>query len=460
MTSFLKVSGKEEPGSASLLLKIAVPLIITTSSSSLMNFVDRMFLSWYSADTLAACLPAGMLSFAVISFFMGMCGYTNVFVANYYGKKKFANISVALWQGVLLGFLSWVIIAAFVPVGNFLIQSSNHDPSVKILEKQYYTILGFSGGLVVINNALAGFFTGRGKTMITMVVNIIGNIINILCAYAFIFGNWGFEEMGIRGAAWGTVVGNAVITLIFFAVILSPAVNRKFRITRLFGFNKKAALRLVKYGLPNGFGFFMDIVSFSVFAFFTGDIDKISLAASNIVITLESIVFMPLMGLTIGEQVLMGRYMGMKQPSTGAKTVWNAVRIGGLYVICIIILFLTVPEFFTGLFAGKVISADMELVVQKTIPLMKLLCFFTVGDLMYLTFGDAIRGAGDTKFHMKTMVCCSTLLLIPGSYIIIDVLHLSIGAAWSWIIFYAWSTGFIMFLRFLSGKWKSIDITA
>ena len=137
MIDIFKTSAQQEQGSIKLLLKIAIPLIITTSSSSLMSFVDRMFLSWYSADTLAACLPGGLLSFSVISFFMGMCGYTNVFVANYYGKKKFANLSVALWQGVILGFVSWILIAGFVPVGNFLIDSSHHDAAIKVLENDF-----------------------------------------------------------------------------------------------------------------------------------------------------------------------------------------------------------------------------------------------------------------------------------------------------------------------------------
>lgn len=460
MIDIFKTSAQEEQGSIKLLLKIAIPLIITTSSSSLMSFVDRMFLSWYSADTLAACLPGGLLSFSVISFFMGMCGYTNVFVANYYGKKKFANLSVALWQGVILGFISWIIIAAFVPVGNFLIDSSHHEAGIKVLEKQYYTILALTGGLVVINNALAGFFTGQGKTAVTMFVNVFGNLVNVALSYAMIFGNWGFSEMGIRGAAWSTVIGNAVITIVFFAIIFSPKINKRFRIGRLFGFNKQAAWRLVKYGLPNGFGFFMDIVSFSVFAFFTGNIDKISLAASNIVLTLEMIVFMPLLGLAIATQVLMGRYVGMKRPDLGIRTTWNAVRTGGVYVVGIVLCFIFAPKFFTGLFVGSSLTHDMSLVLEKTVPLMWLLCFFTVGDLMYLCFGDAIRGAGDTKFHMKAMVSCAVFLLMPGTYIIINVLHLGITAAWMWIVFYAWATGVIMMLRFLSGKWKHIDITA
>ena len=101
---------KSKEASYSLILTIALPLIITNSSQSLMQFTDRMFLAWHSPEALAACVPAGLLSFTIISFFMGSCGYTAVFVANYFGQKKYARLSVALWQGVLLGIISWLAI--------------------------------------------------------------------------------------------------------------------------------------------------------------------------------------------------------------------------------------------------------------------------------------------------------------------------------------------------------------
>ena len=458
MANVFKILKSDKPGSVGLLLRIAIPLIITTSSASIMQFTDRMFLSWYSADALAACLPAGLMSFSMVSFFMGTCGYTSVFVANYYGQKRYARLSVALWQGVLVGAFFGLIIAALVPVGLFLIGLSAHAPEVKILERQYFTVLTLFGGISIVNNALAGFFSGQGRTAITMAVNIAGNIVNIFLSYAMIFGKYGFAEMGIKGAAWSTVISGFSVTVIFFCILFSPKINAKFKLGRLFGFNKKASLRLIKYGLPNGFGFAMDIFSFSVFAFFVGNIDKISLAASNIVMTLQSIVFMPLMGLAIATQILMGQYVGRKQPDFGVKTTKTALKTGAFYVICITAAFYFFPHFFTGFFEGNVIGEDMRLIQKQTVPLLHLLCIFTWGDLTYLCFGDAIRGAGDTKFHMKAMTFCG-ILLVLGSWLIVGVLGGGIIAAWSWITAYAWITGIIMGWRFFSGKWRNIDIT-
>lgn len=458
MKNPLKIKAKDEQGSIKLLLKIALPLIITTSSQSIMQFVDRMFLAWYSPDALAACLPAGLMSFALVSFFMGTCGYTSVFVATYYGQKRYARLSVALWQGVILGVISGLIILALTPLGSYIIMASNHDSTVKILEKEYFTILCAFGGFAVINNALAGFFTGQGKTAITMVVNLVGNVVNIVLNYGLIFGELGLPEMGIRGAAWATVIGGFCVMGIFLTIIFSPKINKKFKIGRLFGFNKKAAFRLIRYGIPNGFGFFVDIFSFSVFAFFTGNIDKISLAASNIVLTLQSISFMPMLGLAISGQILMGQYVGRKQPEYGIKSTYNALKLGAIYLAFIVLTFIFFSDFWLGLFAGKDAGSQMAAIIKQAKPLLYLLCLFVWGDLIFLCFGDAIRGAGDTKFHMKAMIF-SSILLVIGSYVIVDVFGLGIRAAWGWIVFYAWITGLLMMGRFLSGRWRNIDIT-
>ncbi len=458
MKNPLKITTKDEQGSIKLLLKIALPLIITTSSQSIMQFVDRMFLAWYSPDALAACLPAGLISFAIISFFVGTCGYTSVFVATYYGQKRYASLSIALWQGVILGVISGLIILALTPIGSHIIMASGHDSAVKILESQYFTILCAFGGSAVINNALASFFTGQGKTAITMVVNLVGNVVNIVLNYGLIFGKWGLPEMGIRGAAWATVIGGFCVMALFLIIIFSPKINKKFKIVRLCGFNKDAFLRLIKYGIPNGFGFFMDIFSFSVFAFFTGNIDKISLAASNIVLTLQMISFLPLVGLAISGQILMGQYVGKKQHQYGIKSAYNALKLGAIYLTLIVSSFLLCSDFWFNLFAGADAGPQMAEIIKQARPLLYMLCIFVWGDLFFLCFGDAIRGAGDTKFHMKAMIFCSILLVI-GSYVIVDVLNLGIRVAWGWIVFYAWISGLIMLWRFLSERWRNIDIT-
>ncbi len=447
---------KSKEASYQLILTIALPLIITNSSQSLMQFTDRMFLSWYSPDALAACVPAGLLSFTLISFFMGSCGYTAVFVANYFGQKKYARLSVALWQGVLLGVISWLIIILLTPLGRFFINTTNHAPEIKTLELTYFTILTLCGGLTVINNALASFFTGRGKTLITMLANIGGNIINVFLSYIMIFGKLGLPKMGIAGAAYSTVISGFCVTLFFIYLLFSPS-NKKFRLGKLFGFNKDAITRLLRFGVPNGFGMFMDVISFTIFVLFTGNLGSISLAASNIIMTLQTLEFFPLMGLTIAGQILMAQYRGANKTELGVKALYNVFKLSLIYEAVLFFCFFTFPDIILGAFIGTQ-TAQTQAIYASAIVLLPFLFIFTLGDTVYLAFGDGLRGAGDTKYQMKLMIICASCLMI-GSYLIVEIFNGNIIDLWTWMCIYGVGTGIWMMIRFWSGKWRKIDIT-
>jgi MATE family multidrug resistance protein len=100
----LKNRWKSEGGYREVLV-VAIPLILSTATWSVQHFVDRMFLTWYSPEAIAAAMPAGMLNFSMVSIFMGTAGYVTTFVAQYYGARRFHRIGPALWQGVYVSLL-------------------------------------------------------------------------------------------------------------------------------------------------------------------------------------------------------------------------------------------------------------------------------------------------------------------------------------------------------------------
>lgn len=438
---------------------LAYPLIVLMASQVVMQFVDRMFLAWHSHTALAACVPAGVLAMTFGSMFMGLASYTSVFISQYYAKKKYASVTVSLWQGVLLAGVSSLVLAGLTPAGFALINAFGHEASVRALELKYFGILNLFGGLAVINNALASFFSGRGQTKIPMWAALFGNVVNIGLDYIMIFGKLGFPEMGIAGAAWGTIISQGFIMAVFGTLIFARRVRAEYKISKLAGFYKPVFSRLLRFGLPNGFGFLMDILSFTLFTFMVGNIDTISLQASNVVMSMQPVVFTVILGLGIGIQILVSKYQGLKRPDLSVRVVKNACKIGYAYAAGIGILFFFGAPLFVNLFIPPS-SADAAAIAAKTYPLIKLVSFFVIFDATYLIFGEAIRGAGDTKFYMYVMLFCAWGMLIPGTWYIVYKLHLSVFWVWSWLTFYAAVTAVLMLWRFLRGRWKSIVVTA
>ena len=165
--------------SLSELWLLSYPLIVTMAAQVVMQFADRMFLAWYSPEALGACVPGGMLAMTFAAMFMGLASYTSVFISQFAAQKKRASVTISLWQGTFLALLSAAILAALTPAGNALINTFGHAESVRILEVEYFSLLNIFGGFAVINNTLASFFSGRGKTKIPMFAALAGNVVNI-----------------------------------------------------------------------------------------------------------------------------------------------------------------------------------------------------------------------------------------------------------------------------------------
>ncbi|HJO59664.1 MAG TPA: MATE family efflux transporter, partial [SAR202 cluster bacterium] len=137
---------------------------MSTGSWSVQQFIDRMFLSWYSPDALAAALPTGMLCFTLISLFMGASGYVSTFVAQYIGASRPERVGPAMWQGIYFSVLGGLLIAFTALFPKTIFSLIGHSPEVQILESEYWVYLTLGGIFPVAQGAVAGFFSGRGKT--------------------------------------------------------------------------------------------------------------------------------------------------------------------------------------------------------------------------------------------------------------------------------------------------------
>jgi multidrug resistance protein, MATE family len=153
-----------EPAGYREVLRVAYPLIISMGSFTMMQFCDRMFLAWYSAISIQAGLPAGILSFTVICGFMALAGYANTFVAQYHGAGDKRGCSAATAQGVFLALASWPLMLLLMPAGQWVLRVSGHAPAVLREELTYFNILMIGSVTAPLGAAISSFFTGRGDT--------------------------------------------------------------------------------------------------------------------------------------------------------------------------------------------------------------------------------------------------------------------------------------------------------
>jgi len=450
--------GTEDPGGCREVLRIAIPLVLSTASLTIMLFVDRMFLSWHSQSAVAAAIPGGITYFTICCFFLGTAEYVNTIVAQHHGAGDKPACTRAVWQGVFFSAISAPLILGSIPAGHALLGAAGHTHQVQELEREYFSILMIGGTALPFAAAFSSFFSGRGKTLVVMWGNLIGNGLNIALDYILIFGKLGFPEMGIQGAAIGTAITTFIPPLFWAALFLGARYQKTYRTRREFRWDRRLFLILLRFGIPSGLRFFLNLAAFTAFVMTVGRLGELSLAANNIALSIEMFSFLPMVGMSIATATLVGNYIGMGRPAYAERSAYSALRLAMVYSMTFALLFLLVPDLFLSLFVTDEFRGQGQVIVDTGVTLLRLVALYTVFDSMSLIFSGALNGAGDTRFTMLAQTALAWFLFVPSVFLTVEVLEWGIVAAWICLVIHIMLVGTTFFLRFRAGRWRAINM--
>lgn len=437
-------------------LRVCLPLVMGMAATMVMEFTDRVFLANYSVAAISAALPAGIAAFLCMAFLGGVGGYISVFIAQYNGAGRNDRIGVALWQGIyftLLAGLLLVLLSIFA--ARPLFGLAGHSAEVRVLEEIYFNILCRGAILHVASHTLSGFFTGRGMTRPVMISNFIGMVVNIPLDYALINGVWGFPELGITGAALATVVSWAVIVVILALVIFSQENERRFAVFSSRAFDGEIFGRLLRFGIPGAMQFSIDIFAFTFFILMVGRIGTSQLAATNIVLAINSLAFMPALGFSYGISSLVGQALGRGKPDKARQTTWSAVHLLCAFTLILDLLFILAPQAIITLFIpdnGQ--QADYAQIMPLAVNLLRVVAAYILLDALYMTFSAVLKGAGDTRFIMWCTSLASLFAMLLPLYVGIEILEWDVYFAWYCVLFYIALLFSLSAFRYRQGKWQ------
>jgi MATE family multidrug resistance protein len=439
-------------------LGIALPLIVSTGTWSVQHFVDRMFLTWYSPEAIAAAMPAGILSFTITCIFIGSASYVGTFVAQYYGAKQYERCGPSLWQGIYIALIGGVVMVMLIPLAGLLFRSIGHAPEIQECERVYFKILCLGAAPVIASSAVSAFLSGLGRTRPVMWVNIFVTLVNLILDWLLIFGHWGLPEMGIAGAGIATVSALCFNILVYFILISHSSYSKKYATIKGWRFDRQLFARLVRFGFPSGVHFFIDIAGFTVFILLIGRLGIVSLAATNIAFNISTLAFMPMIGMGIAISVLVGKRLGENRPEVAERATYSTFHLTFVYMTIIALFYVVWPDLFMAPFAAQSDSTQFAPIRELTVVLLRFVALYSIFDAMNIIFASAIKGAGDTRFVMSTIVALSISVLILPSYAAIVYLSMGIYGGWAFVTAYIIVLGTVFFFRFLGGKWKSMRV--
>lgn len=461
------------PGSFRELFVVSLPLIISAGSHSLMNLADRVMLAGYSPsdappgtalDVIAAVMPAGMLHWTVVCIPLGTILYANTFIAQFDGANKPRELAASLWQCIWLAIVSGLLLIAFLPFAQPLFTLAGHSETMVAQETAYFNTLCGGSVLLLLSNALSCFFSGRQKTAIVMWVNIISVMINVVLDYALIFGNWGLPEMGITGAAVGTLLARCCDIAMFSVLIYLHSRRSEYPLRSTWKPDAQILKKYLKFGVPSGLHYFVDNSGFLAFLFIVGSLSRDDMAATNLAFSVNAVIFVPLLGFGTAVQTLVGHHIGANLQSAAIRTTWNAIRMGIVWTGVAAVLLVFFPEtclqpFLAFTDPNSDSGPSIESILPAASRLLTFVAIYSIFDALAVVFASALRGAGDTLFPMLITMLSSWFVMTLSAWLIVRSEGATIQHLWLTCTAHIMLMGSAMLWRFLSGKWKKIHLT-
>ena len=450
---------RDAPQGYTEILRVGFPLVASMASSTVMQFTDRLFLSHYSVDAIAAALPASIASLTLTLTLMGVCGYTSVLIAQYVGSGAPRRVGSALWQGIWISLIGAVLLCltwwAAEPGFAFV----GHDETVQKLEVTFFRVLTTGSGLALFSATLGGFFSGRGQTRPIMIANVAAMIINVPLDYLLIFGGFGIPPLGVLGAGLATVTGWLVSVILLARMIFTRAHDDAYAVLSGRRFEWGMFRRLLRYGLPSGLNFFMELAAFTWFCLEVGRFGKEALAASNIAFSVNSVVFLPMLGLNLTVSALVGQAMGRGRPKEAERVTVNTLHVALAYMLPMSVFIALAAGPLMDIFApGDLTIAQFAPVRAQGILFLYFIAVYSLVDAANVVYFGALKGAGDTLGILYVLLGGLFFLLV------LPIMALNaLGAATVmnyWVVF----TGYVMLLagivmyRFYRRRWHSIRV--
>ncbi len=454
-SSLLSQSHTTDETSLRYMLKLAAPMVVTTISFTIMQFVDRFMVSRLGTEALAAILPAGLVSFLPSGFAIGAMASLSTFVSQSLGRSNKKDCSNYFWQAIYMGFAYFVVVVVIMwPAAPWIFKMMGQPPPVAKMEVIYFRIMLYAHVLAVINWSGNQFFMGVHRPIITMCASLCGQVVNVAANYVLIFGKFGFPELGIRGAGWGTFIGIAVAAVINMAVFLSSAMNTAFKTRRTANIDFSKMYDLLKVGLPAGFGLMVNVAFWGMILFgLVGRYGTESLAATSAALSYTSISVMPVVGIGTALSAAVGKTIGAGRKKVATKQTSVCLRVALIYMGLVGVCFFV---FRNALMAFW--SSDDE-VIKVGVNILICAAVYQVFHAARIIYGGALRGAGDTVWLAIVSTVGAVVILGLGGLLVVGFFG-GLEALGPWIVgtISIIAVGLANYWRFKSNKWMQIDL--
>ncbi len=434
---FWGISTSDFFGQSKQALKIALPIIFGQLGLVFMGFFDLLMVGKVGTNEIAAVGVANAMFFLFFMFAMGVMFSISPLVAIACGSGRGWKSILVLKSATKIGLLLSSFLFLLYSFLTYNFEWVGQTPEVAELCKDYLNIVNWSVWPLLIFAVYKQYLDGHSRTVPASAITLVGLVLNIVLNYLFIYG-WEFiPAMGLKGAAWATLVVRAAMAIALVYYVHSDKDYKSFvqTLKSKYQFTHNYVKKVWRMGYPIGLQFFFEVAAFSFAAIMAGWIGAIPQASHNIALNLASVTFMGATGLAAAGSVLVGNAYGAAN--------FKQLLQSGKVIIFLVLLYMSFCALMFVVFNQQLaltFSQDPE-VIRITVSLLILAAIFQIPDGLQSAGLGLLRGMKDVKIPSFIAFFSYWIAGIPVSYVLGIKLDWGVNGVW---------VGFIVGLSFAS----------
>jgi len=442
------IKASQGPKNKLNLYHLTWPIFLEVFLFMLMGIADTFMLSALSDDAVSGVGTANQYIHIAILILEVVGNGAAIVVAQYLGSKRFIEASKISAVAVTLNLgLGLLMSGGYLLFARHMMVAMNLQGDVLEYAQSYLSIVGGAIFLQALINSLAAIIRVHGWTKQTMFVSLGMNIVHIAGNYLLIFGNFGFPELGVQGAAISSVVSRFLALIVFFW-LLYQVMEYRIKIHYYISLSKEYIGKILRIGIPSAFEQVMYQACQIVFLYYVTYLGAETLAARQYANNISMFTYLFAIAIGMGTAIIVGRYVGANEQEEAYGRVWKSVRSALVFTICAVILVMVFRNQLIGLFT------DDAQVIKIAASVLLLSILLETGRTMNIVIINSLRAAGDAKFPVIVGVFSMVLMSLPLGYLFVFQLDMGLPGIWLAIAADEWTRATIMYFRWKSRAWE------
>lgn len=432
--------------------KISYPIILGSLAQNIIALTDTAFLGHLSETALGAAAIATIFYFAIVMLAWGFGLGVQIVIARRVGEGNLKLVGKTFDHALYFLLILAVLLIGFMeiqapPILKAIVKSNAiYDASMEYISYRAWGII-----FACVNLLFRAFYIGIAKTKIIGWSTVFMAIINVFFDYVLIFGQWGFPEMGIKGAAVASVIAEVFVMVFFIVYTLRKVPVKTYELFKFIKIDWELYTRLIKVSFPMMIQNFLALSCWFIFFLMVERMGERELAISNIIRSIYVLMMVPVWSFASAANTLVSQVIGEGAYKEVMPVIWRTVKLSFFSVLALVGICIINPELVISIY-----TEEISLIAEAK-PVLYVVFGATLIFPIAVTLFHGVSGTGNT-FHAMLLEMAVLVCYLVGVYLLIVVFKSSISGVWTSEYFYAGFMGLSSWLYLKYANWKESDI--